>query len=291
MEYHSDRFEDASVLIFKDDSLKAICPLNKVGETAFSHQGLTYGGLVFSENANLEEQLEIFECLLLYLKSNTINELVLKALPDLYQNKPHNELAYIMCKLKANVSKCELTSALQPSDDSIKKSNNRKRGLKRGLNHSLKVKEEDNFESFWNAVLIPNLKERFDTSPVHSFAEIRKLKQHFPNEIRQFNVYHENEIVGGVTIFETKNVAHAQYISATSNRQELGTLDVLFNHLINDVYKEKRYFDFGTSSENGGHSINQGLFNWKLSFGSQIFNQMTYTINTNNNTNLNSVWQ
>ena len=57
--------------------------------------------------------------------------------------------------------------------------------------------------------------------------------------------------------FETKNVAHAQYISANSDKQELGSLDVLFNHLIHTVFINKRYFDFGTSNVNNGLNINK----------------------------------
>lgn len=291
MEYHKARFDDASVLIFNGDILTAVCPLNKIGNVVYSHQGLTYGGLVFPNNISLDEQFNVFKVLLQYLEDENVNQLVLKVLPELYQVLPCSALTYIMYKLKAEVSKCELTAALCPSNPQLKITNNRKRGLKRGMKHSLKVKEEDDFENFWNTILVPNLKARFETTPVHSLDEIQKLKHHFPDKIRQFNAYFNNEIVGGVTIFETQNVAHAQYISATTNRQELGTLDVLFDHLINKVFHDKAYFDFGTSSENQGKSINQGLLNWKLSFGTQIFNHITYTINTKNNMHLNSVWQ
>ncbi|MFT6748422.1 MAG: hypothetical protein ACJAQ1_000334, partial [Flavobacterium sp.] len=45
MEYHSDRFEDFSLLVFNNkEKLVAILPANRVDESVFSHQGLTYGG-------------------------------------------------------------------------------------------------------------------------------------------------------------------------------------------------------------------------------------------------------
>ncbi|HQW68620.1 MAG TPA: hypothetical protein PLH25_03065, partial [Flavobacterium sp.] len=47
MEYHSDRFEDYSLLVFEDEKLISIFPANRVENTVFSHQGLTYGGFVF----------------------------------------------------------------------------------------------------------------------------------------------------------------------------------------------------------------------------------------------------
>ena len=39
MEYHQDRFEDYSLLIFDDSQeLIAVLPANRIGETLFSHQ-------------------------------------------------------------------------------------------------------------------------------------------------------------------------------------------------------------------------------------------------------------
>ena len=47
MEYHSDRFEDNSLLIFDEkEKLVAIFPANRIGNELFSHQGLTYGEIV-----------------------------------------------------------------------------------------------------------------------------------------------------------------------------------------------------------------------------------------------------
>ena len=47
MDYHQDRFDDYSLLIFKKEKLIAVFPANKIDEILYSHQGLSYGGLVF----------------------------------------------------------------------------------------------------------------------------------------------------------------------------------------------------------------------------------------------------
>ena len=51
MDYHSDRFSDFSLMIFSSKKLVAILPANRVGDTLYSHQGLTYGGLVVTAKA------------------------------------------------------------------------------------------------------------------------------------------------------------------------------------------------------------------------------------------------
>jgi len=99
------------------------------------------------------------------------------------------------------------------------------KGINRGFKNNLIVKEETSFELFWNEILIPNLATKHNTKPVHTLEEITKLKKHFPNQIRQFNVYLSNEIVAGTTIFESDKVAHSQYISSDFNKNIYGCLD------------------------------------------------------------------
>jgi len=43
----------------------------------------------------------------------------------------------------------------------------------------------------------------------------------------------------------------------------------VIDRLINEVYKDKRYFDFGISNENNGRYLNVGLINQKEGFGAR----------------------
>ena len=140
------------------------------------------------------------------------------------------------------------------------------------------IKEELKFELFWNEILIPNLAKKHDSKPVHTAEEIIKLQQKFPNSIRHFNVYHEDKIVAGTTVFITEKVAHPQYISGNDQRSELGSLDFLYNHLITEVFAAKNFFDFGPSHEENGKKINEGLLFWKESFGAKTTVQDYYEV-------------
>ena len=64
-------------------------------------------------------------------------------------------------------------------------------------------------------------------------------------------------------------VAHAQYVSATPKGKRTGAQDALLNYLINDVYRGKRYFDFGISTEDEGRYVNLGLQQNKESYGAR----------------------
>ena len=289
MEYHQDRFEDASFLIFKDEKLVAIFPANRKNELIYSHQGLTYGGLIVGKEASFKTILNAFKSLLEMCQSLGMHEMIIKPTPRIYHTHPSDDIDYLLFKLQAELIRRDLTLAINLNQPIEISSSNRKRGLKKAKKNELIVKEETDFDLFWNVILISNLEEKHGVEPVHTLEEITYLKSKFPNNIRQFNVYKADKIVAGTTIFETPNVAHAQYISADTNKQELGSLDVLFNHLIQVVYKDKVYFDFGICNENQGKHINSGLQSWKESFGARSISQDFYSIFTKNHSYLNDI--
>lgn len=75
----------------------------------------------------------------------------------------------------------------------------------------------------------------------------------------------------GDAFFGTTHVAHAQYICATDKGNALSMLDVLFDHLLQAVFKEKRFFDFGISYEaNEVGKLNKGILYWKEGFGTRV---------------------
>ena len=67
MDYHKERFEDYSLLCFKKGKLIAVLPANYKNSKLYSHQGLTYGGLIISSKIKFEDYLRVFEKVLKYL--------------------------------------------------------------------------------------------------------------------------------------------------------------------------------------------------------------------------------
>lgn len=277
MEYHKDRFQDYSLIVLDGEKWVAVLPASKVGKEVFSHQGLTYGGLVYNEKIKLASVIEIFKEILFFLNENNIEKLQLKLIPSIYNQKPAEELNYGLFLVDAQLTRRD-TLAVVDLSKKIVLSKLRKRGVKNGISNNLLIKEVNNFEDFWNEILIPNLAKKHQAKPVHSLQEITKLKDLFPKNIKQFNVYENGIIIGGSTIFESQNVAHCQYISGDANKNELGGLDLLHYHLITDVFSTKCFYDFGISNENQGRKLNNGLSYWKESFGASTIVQDFYEV-------------
>jgi len=281
MDYHSDRFTDFSLMVYNNEELIALLPANKVGDEVYSHQGLTYGGLIHNANLKSKELIDIFRVILYYLNQNDVLSLRIKELPYIFLDNPtNNPLTYLCFKAKAKLERMDMHCVLDLDYKAYSRS--RKNGYKRGVKNNLEVRETDDFKSFWNEILIPNLDKKHDVKPVHSLEEIQLLKARFPKQIRQFNVYSNNKIVAGTTIFETKHVAHSQYISGNAEKNSLGSLDYLHHYLLEEIFGQKPYFNFGISNIQEGQKINEGLQYWKEGFNSRSITQGFYTIKTEN---------
>jgi hypothetical protein len=281
MEYHQDRFEDYSIIIENEKGWIAVLPANRIKNEVFSHQGLTYGGLVFKNDLKLEKTISVFKALLIKLHMDGFKNLFIKEIPFIYCDSFSSEISYILFLTDSKLIRRDTLSVIDLTQN-LSLSKDRKEGFKRGEKNKLMIKEEVDFSLFWNTILVPNLHNKHQAKPVHSLEQITFLKNKFPKNIRQFNVYKNDELLGGTTIFESKNVAHSQYISANSLKNEYGTLDFLHHHLMTEVFKNKKYFDFGISNEEQGRKLNGGLSYWKESFGAQVLTQDFYEVETKN---------
>lgn len=266
MDYHADRFDDNSFMFYHKGKLKAVLPANVSGDTLYSHQGLTYGGLLLDKKATVEDVLECFDSLNSWLRKNGISKVVYKALPWIYQQYPSQEDLYALTwKCKAQLISRDIASTIVV-DNKLKFAESRKSGIRKALSLNIEVGESNDVDGFWH-VLEDNLGNRYNAKPVHTSSEMKLLMSRFPNNIKLYVAKMNGEIVGGTLIYVTPQVVHTQYISASVEGKKHGALDLLFDYIINKVYANCRYFDFGKSTEQGGAYLNEPLIFQKEGFG------------------------
>lgn len=266
MDYHADRFDDNSFMFYHKGKLKAVLPANVAGDTLYSHQGLTYGGLLLDKKATVEDVLECFDSLNSWLRENGLSKVVYKALPWIYQQYPSEEDLYALTwKCKAQLISRNIASTIV-IDNKLKFAESRKSGIRKALSLNIEVGESNDIDGFWH-VLEDNLGNRYNAKPVHTASEMKLLMSRFPNNIKLYVAKMNGEIVGGTLIYVTSQVVHTQYISASVEGKKHGALDLLFDYIINKVYANCRYFDFGKSTEQGGAYLNEPLIFQKEGFG------------------------
>ncbi len=279
MEYHADRFSDYSFLFYSGYKLLALMPGNISEKQYYTHQGLTYGGLVVGQKATAQDILEIFEHITVTLQNQGIRKIIYKPVPHIYHRSPSEEDLYALFRHKAELTARNISSTIDYSNR-IQYSGQRKRGLTKAQKIGLKVVLSDDFDIFWS-ILSSNLQEKYNTQPVHSLQEITYLKEKFHKHIHLFLAIDQSKkTLGGCLIFETDKVAHIQYVAASEEGKELGAIDLIVDYVINN-YAHKAYFDYGISTENNGLYLNQNLIHQKEGFGARGTIYDTYTIDLN----------
>lgn len=266
MEYHSDRFKDYSLMIYRKEKLFALLPANRDENTVYSHQGLTFGGLILDSKAVVADVLEVFDFMNEYFKNDGVDKVVYKTVPYIYANLPAEEDRYALFRTTNAKFVARNISSVIYQDNKIKFIESRKSGIRKAKNNNVEVIKSDDFAAFWH-ILDENLRNKYGAKPVHNLSEILLLKERFPENIRLYLATKDGVAIGGTVLYITDRVVHTQYISASETGKELGALDIMFDYIINTEYVNYPIFDFGTSNEDNGHVLNEALIFQKQGFG------------------------
>ena len=276
MEYHADRFTDQSIMFYDDKRLIAIMPANIRDNILYSHSGLTFGGVISDKKMTTPLMLETFNALKEYLRKQGFIKIVYKEIPHIYHIVPAEEDLYALFYHNARLIKRDVSSTIFMSRRQAY-SKGRKWSVKKSKKNGLEVKRSYGFKNFM-VIEEENLRKKYGVMPTHTADEISLLANRFPENIKLFTAHKDDVMVAGVTIYESENVAHAQYIAATDEGKKLFATDFLFDFLINEYFIEKNYFDFGISTEQEGRFLNEGLITFKEEFGARAVVYDTYEL-------------
>ncbi|MFC6876156.1 GNAT family N-acetyltransferase [Flavobacterium myungsuense] len=267
MEYHSHKFVDFSLMIYRKGKLDAVIPGNIENNIFYSHQGLTYGGLITSLHSKTIDVINYFNSINIFLKKNGLKQVIYKSIPYIYHKLPSQEDVYALFRLNSQKIGCNISSTIY-QNNKLPFTELRKRGFKKAKVNNVEIIKTTNFSDFWT-VLEDNLIANHEVKPVHTINEITFLHEKFPHNIVGYTCMLDSKVIAGCVLFIMKNVVHVQYISANEKGKEIGALDLLFENLINEKYNHKDFFDFGQSTEQMGAVLNENLIFQKEGFGAR----------------------
>ncbi len=269
MDYHADRFHDHSLLFYRGERLLAVLPAHVEGDTLYTHRGLTYGGLLMSEQLTISETMMLFRELNDMLRSEGLKHVCYKAIPWIYHRLSAEEDLYALyheCKARI-VARDYSTNIFLGAN--LRWERVRRRGVVRAERAGIHVEISNDYTDFWR-VLADNLGTKYGVKPVHTLAEIELLHERFPKNIVLYQAVREGQVLGGVVLYVTPQVVHAQYSSATPEGKSLGAIDAIYERIMHHDYKDYPYFDFGRSTENAdGSGLNETLVFQKEGFGAR----------------------
>ena len=268
MEYHSDRFQDFSLIIYNNKgNIMALLPASIDGDTVISHGGLTFGGFVSASKMTAAKMLDVFDNVKQFLKNAGVRIFIYKCMPAIYNKYPSDEDLYALFRNNAELYRRDVSfSIYQP--DRLGYQEQRKRAVKKGYRHQYILHESSKYEEYI-ALLDKILMKYHGTHPVHNVNELRLLAEKFPYNIKLYTAENKGRIEAGTVLFLQSGVVHTQYLANSDEGRKNGALDCLLDWLITDVYKDKTWFDFGISCEQEGRYLNEGLAAQKEGFGAR----------------------
>lgn len=267
MEYHADRFVDASIMFYEEDVLVAVMPASRKMNTLASHGGLTYGGLVLSQKVRAGTVLDCFDALKGFSAEHGFETLIYKAIPYIFSRQGAQEDLYALFRVDARLTRRDLSSVIYLKDR-LKLSKGRKWLIARAKKNNLAPVCSNDWDSFLG--LLSGVLEKHDAVPVHTAQELIHLQSLFPEHISLMAVEHEGKMLAAALLFKFENVVHTQYLATSEEGKELGALDCLIESCIQTSQVDGfDYFSFGISTEDQGRYLNTGLLAQKESFGAR----------------------
>lgn len=281
MDYHADRFVDFSLIVGNEnDNIIALVPANISGSCIYSHQGLTYGGIVLGYGVTTSDVLEIFKSLVSFLRANGITEWHYKVIPTIYHRIPSQEDEYALWRMGAQLESCNISSAcFLGREDRIVK-NDRRRDFRRLSREGYILDFDADFSEYWK-LLQTRLHIKYGAQPVHTLEEILRLKKSFPENILCCVAKNpDGKMECGAVLYLCEGVCHLQYCAVLGGGEKSRSMVFLLYGLVQHFLGEENYdcIDFGTSNEQEGKVLNEGLERWKASFGGRGVAYKTYKL-------------
>lgn len=265
LDYHADRFPDASLLVESGGRLRGVLPATMRDDALVSHAGLTYGGFVVDAWMTVERMLDAFAAVMSHAAKSGATRLVYKTIPSIYHRQPSEDDRYALFRTGARLTRTDLLTVIDCGERGPVQTR-RLRSLRRATEAGVEVGFGRDFGAFW-PILSANLSERYGLAPVHTLEEIELLAGRFPERILLCTATLDGAVVAGAVAYVTDRVCHVQYNAASPVGRQANALDVVLEKLYAWAEPRVRYFDFGVSTEADGQVLNSGLVQYKESFG------------------------
>lgn len=277
LSYHpKDRFKDHSLIFYKSGRRAAQMPavdIEYVGKkTLFSHRGASYGGLIYKDQLGIREAFDYVQALIAYAKENGFQAIDLTPPPYCYYDYPNDYLEFALVQNGFVYRKREISSVITlnfPASDilsTFKESS--RRAVRKARKMGVVVRESDDYARFYE-ILKKNLRLRHNVTPTHTLNELIKIRDLYPDRVRLFAAFHEQDMIAGVVMFDCNPlVTLAFYISHDESFQQYRGVNVLFHEIVAwSIQRGFRSLDFGIFTVD--EDPNWGLARFKESFGAQ----------------------
>ena len=211
MDYHADRFEDASLMFERGGRILAVLPQTIADGAWHSHGGLSFGGTIYARDTRLLDALAIDQALIDYARHCGIRRQTLTPVPHIYHRLPSEDETYCIEKSGAAMIDAQINSVIDlrhtPAFTDL-----RKRQIRKAERAGTTIADCP-VSAFWD-LLAETLRERHETQPVHSAPEMALLQERFPRNIMCRGCFSsDGRLLAGTWLFIEDRCVHTQYLA------------------------------------------------------------------------------
>jgi hypothetical protein len=263
-------------LVYRNSALIAIFPANESEQEIYTHQGVTFAGLIYPASLKSIEILFALDLIAGYYASLGFHKLHYFPVPFPFCRSPSQDDLYWLFRVNAQLYSRVISSIL-PMANSGCISKLRLRKIQRAEASSLVVKSIENLQDFYR--LLSSTLSRHSVRPVHTLSELSFLLSHYPDHLILLGVFSGAEMLAGSLVFDFGDIVHTQYLASSKEGRGKGALDYLIYSLIQKFSRSRQYLSLGSSCESFGSVINTGLLFQKEGFGARSITLDKYSIN------------
>jgi hypothetical protein len=284
LSYHPEnRFEDASILIYKEEVLICVLATCKTESGFYSHLGTSCGGPIFHRDFYKSQEVYL---ILDLIQKHYQYKLSMRLCESSLTQKGNDLLLFFLSK--THNTHPELSVHIPISNTSVNtllRNPKAQKQVQRLLGKGLSFVQADRVQDYeqFHIQLSKNL-EKYQTSPTHSLEDLLTLKSTLGNKQVLFLVKDENEMIhGGVWAIHCSNkIWHTQYIvkNYESSYADI-ILALLFKLVIKLENQGTTVLNLGISTEQKGSVLNQSLIQFKEKFYHR--HEMRYTLTPKEN--------
>ncbi|WP_322052661.1 GNAT family N-acetyltransferase [Paraburkholderia bannensis] len=266
MDYHNDRFVDCSLIVSRHGKPVAVFPASRHDRVVRSHGGLTYGGLIHTDELGAQDTLCAFEAIAAHYRDEGVDSVLYKAVPQPFHRRPSQGDLYALTRCGAQLVRRDASSIVFLAEQASF-SKGRKWAINKARKAQVAVRRSHDLAAFH--ALLGDVLKKFGATPTHSLHELQLLSARFPDEIALHIAERDGTLLAGTLIYDFGHIVHTQYMANSDAGREEGALDLLIAELIRGTYADRQFFSFGISTEHEGTCLNEGLIAQKEAFGAR----------------------
>ena len=285
--FPQEQFQIQNFQFFKKNKLVAFLPGRVVtlesGEKVYkSPFASSYGGYVFYKKIKFSEIEEVISLTIAHLKVLGVSEMHLTPGLTCYgheQGEKENFVEYNLMKEGADVETVELCMVHKVSNEELMQRVDSK--IRTELKHCIKYNVSGEVEQGVSKSaydLLESSQANFGKTPTHSFEDLQRICELFPDKIFTFKSYHDGNLIGGIIGFKIQEkVLNTFYIFDAPEHREYKPNHYNYHQVLTWAQNNGiEYVDFGPATF--GYTPHYPLIFFKEKFDALPFLKKRYII-------------